>query len=184
MNLASYKTEYDYLIHPQAEIYAGGWKSDVGTLTRYGWVVELQKEAHLYDSCVLYVRNPSKHMVGRCTIENLHMKQYETHYGAVAYMDEQILVKADMYRDMQIPRMELWEVGVAEVHNEHARVVDLQMYTPDKQETEIIVTPEKVGMLLEKIREAQVPKAKKIIHNQHKRDYQKLEAKATILAFG
>jgi len=183
LSLRSYR-EHDWIIHPAVEVHAGGWKSDVGTLTRHGWMVELQKNVDNYhDSITLYFRNPNKYMVGKCIISDLHMKQYETQWGAVAYLDEQILVKADMYREMQIPQTALHEVGVGEAYHTSGYHAEFQMYSPSKQETEIIVTPEKVGELLEKIREAQAPRAKEIIHSQHKRDYRKLEARATILAF-
>ena len=185
MNLTSYRRpDPSHILHPAAEIYAGGWRSDIGTLVRYGWKIDLQEDPGSYDAYKLYVRNPDKGMVGTCTIENLHIQQFQGQWGAIAYMDEQLLIRTEMHREMQIPQATLYEVGVGIVHEHPSGELHWQMYTPDKQETEIIVTPEKIPRIMEEILKAQMPRAKEIIHSQRRREYQKLEAKATILAFG
>ena len=185
--MSNYRSEYSHILDPFAEIRADGWKSDIGTLVQHGWEVELQ-DRHEFDACELYLRNPSKNMVGHCRLDNHHSKFVQGHSGMIAYMDEQILLQASMHREMQIPQMDLYSVGVGRptipIERMTGKEYEWQMYTADKQETEIIVTPEKVPFLLEAIREAQMPRAKEIVHSQHRREYQKLEAKATILAFG
>jgi len=175
------------VIHPKAEVRADGWSSTIGTLHKYGWEIEFSK-SYEYDGVSVYLRNPSKNMVGTCNIDGMQIHSTYGNAGPLVYMDEQILLKADLYRQIQRPKLELFSMDVgrptrpldAMRGEEH----EWDLYTADKQETEIIVTPEKVPMLLEEIRKAQAPKAKEIIHSQHRREYQKLEAKATILAFG
>lgn len=186
--MESYRSNYSHVLDPFAEIRADGWKSDIGTLVQHGWEIELQDRQE-FDACELYLRNPSKNMVGHCRLDKLNPKFAPSSKGTmIAYMDEQILLQATMHREMHIPKMELFSVEVGRptrpIESMTGQEYEWDMYTADKQETEIIVTPEKVPFLLEAIREAQMPRAKEIIHSQHRREYQKLEAKATILAFG
>ena len=86
-----------------------------------------------------------------------------------------------------MPRVELYSMDIGAPIQPLERMVggdhEWMIYTADR-ESEIIVTPEKVPMLLEEIRKAQAPRAKEILLSQRKREYQELETKAKILSFG
>lgn len=174
------------VIHPLAEVRAGGWTSSIDELRRYGWVIEYS-EVPMSDRLNIYFRNPSKNMVGSCYVDYDHIQNAMGREGILLYLDEQILLEMETSRQIHMPSAELFELDVGKpmrsVDTLQGDNNDWVLYTADKQRTEIIVTPEKIPMLLAEIRKAQEPRAKEIIHSQHRREYQKLEAKATILSF-
>lgn len=105
----------------------------------------------------------------------------------IAYMDERVLMRAELYQEMRVPKAELYSVDIAEpispVHMLSGGDNEWMMYTPDTSNN-IIVTPDKVPMLLEEIRKAQEPRAKEIIHSQMKRESRIIRTEAKILSFG
>ena len=184
MSLAAYSKS---IVHPGAKIVADGWYSDVVTLQRSGWLIET---SYQYDrmSTVLYIRNPSKFMTGRCYIDEGYIQMMAGRGTPIAYMDQTVLLRAELYQEMRIPKMDLYQVEVGEpmCNPSCTSMADNEwmMYTADKDSTDIIVTPESVPMLLEEIRKAQMPRAKEILHSQRKREVPEIQTMAKILAFG
>lgn len=190
--MASYDPQW--IIHPRTEIIADGWRSTAGELIHHGWHFEKQYQME-YLATIVLIRNPSSGMVGRTRIadESMHRQDYYPTYPPYMLFDEQLVLKAELYKEMQIPQGEVYEVRVGECMRSPdcirgTRELDesiFRWYTPDNKDTqEIIVTPDKVPMLLEEIRKAQEPRAKEILSSQRKRDMQELSTKAKILSFG
>ena len=174
------------VINPLTKVVADGWESNLGTLHRFGWKTEFFEDIARQSFNILF-RNPTKRMVGRCSLDFLNVWDTYSPHGPLVYLDEQLLIKADMYREIEIPRVELFELHVGKpmmpIESLRGNSGEWKIYTSDAQETEIIVTPERVPMLLEEIRKAQMPRAKELIHSQHRREYRELETKAKILSF-
>lgn len=164
----------------------------MGELHHNGWYIELAHEPE-YRAYRLLLRNPTRGMVGGCRItdEYLMMIPRRDHLPLV-YLDEQLLVKAEFFREMQLPKMDVFTVDVAEPMTNPMHMVgrdDLRhewmIYTPDNNGQDIIVTPDKVPMLLEQIVAAQEPRAKEIMASQYKRErLGSMRTTAKILTFG
>jgi hypothetical protein len=152
-----------------------------------GWRIEAQFD-HQYLRHNFYMRSPTVDMVGRCYITAEDMEVVNGGDYPIAYMDERILIKADLYTQMQIPRGEVVnvDIGVPVIHPSQMRGEDHEwmIYTADQQGTELIITPEKIPEIMKLIVEAQEPRAREIIHSQRQREFPKLQTKAKILAFG
>jgi hypothetical protein len=177
---------YNSIINPRVVVQADGWHSTIGELTQYGWTIELAEDPYVR-SHQLYMRNPSKGMVGRCMLTDEYLQVFPMLNGKpICYMDERLLIRAEMYQEMRVPRAEIYPVQVGELkqypHQELCES-DWIIYSSTAEAPEIIVTPEKVPMLLEAIREAQEPRAKELLHSQRKRELRELETKAKILTF-
>ena len=185
MSLTNYSSRH--IIHPGTRVEADGWHSDVITLQRSGWLIEVEYAVDMM-ATVFYMRNPSKHMVGRCYIDDGHIQRMYGSNSPIAYMDQSVLLKADMYKELMVPKMDLQQVEVGEPMMDPAyhygRDIEWMIYTADNNATDIIVTPESVPRLLEEIRKAQMPRAKEILHSQRKREAPEIQTMAKILAFG
>lgn len=187
------------ILDPRTRVVCDGWESSVDRLVRTGWHFEAFYEPHIL-ATKIYVKNPSKYMVGHFVVEDIDRQRRMTAteyscfmaYNYIYFGGEEILLRGEMYKEMQIPNVELQELRVGEPmyppgYYRGLSEMDESMwrwYTPDDENTsEIIVTPDKVPYLMEKILEAQEPRAKEIIHSQRKRDIQ-LHTSAKILSFG
>lgn len=174
------------ILHPAIRIEASGWQTTIGSLNQHGWKIEMQYYPDRL-SHVFYLRNPSKFMTGMCHITDEYVQVLAGGQYPIAYMDERVLLRAEFYERIHIPQVELHSVDVGEPMSPYMvsnNAEDWMIYTADNNQTEIIVSPDKVSMLLEQIREAQDPRAKEIIHSQHRRESFGIQTEAKILAFG
>lgn len=174
------------ILNPHIAVHADGWQTTIGELSRRGWLVEMMYEPYT-EAQRFMLRNPSKYMTAGCHIEDDYLQMIQGTSQPIAYLDERVLIKAEFYQEMRIPKAEIWSVDVAEpirpVSDLRGEDSEWRMYTPDSGSS-IIVTPDKVPMLLEEIRKAQEPRAKEIIHSQMKRDSRLIKTEAKILSFG
>lgn len=182
MNLVNYKN----ILNPYIKVEADGWVTTIGDLSRKGWLVETIYE-HNYMAQRFVLRNPSKYMTGTCHIEDEYIQMCQGSGLPIAYMDERVLIRAEFYQEIRLPRAEVHQVDIAEpiapVHTLKGDDKEWMLYTPDNSSS-VIVTPDKVPYLLEEIRKAQEPRAKEIIHSQMKRESRIVKTEAKILSFG
>ena len=185
-----------WVIDPSTRIYCDGWESTAYSLVQNGWYMEKQYD-QMYMATRFVMRNPSKCMVAQCMIEEERYQNHPSMYSQgtpILYFNgEALLIKAEMYKELKIPVGELQEIKVGEPMCDPSmyrglREYDESMwryYTPsgDKDTQELIVTPDKIPMLLDEIRKAQEPAARENIMSQHKRGLTELKTKAKILAF-
>lgn len=179
-------TNYRNILNPHIVVHADGWQTTLGELSKRGWFVEMMYEPQ-YMAQRFVLRNPSKYMTGSCHIEDEYVQMIQGTSQPIAYMDERVLVRAEFYQEMRVPKAEVFSVDIAEPirppYDLRGDDNEWMMYTPDNSNS-IIVTPDKVPMLLEEIRKAQEPRAKEIIHSQMKRDSRVIKTEAKILSFG
>lgn len=144
------------------------------------------------------MRNPSKYMTACIMIDEYRNSNHPSRYmQETPYMyfgSEDLLLRAEMYKEMEIPKVELQEVWVGEAIAPPDRYRGLRehdpsmwrFYTPkgEADASEVIITPDKIPELLSIIQDMQEPRAKEIIHAQRKRSTSELRTEAKILSFG
>jgi hypothetical protein len=180
------------LIHPHAEVRAGAWTTSPAALYSHGWKMEVVTR-DLNRTLYVGLRSPAG-MVTAMEMDGFRTRHIEMmeHKGVmVLYFNERAVISNEVgvFRQMQVwfdpgdmMNLEVGRMG-GEPYNGNSF---MHLYQPiiKSEPQEIIVTPEKIPMLLEEIRKAQEPRARELLHKHHQQDdLRKLEQKATILTF-
>ena len=194
--MASYRNE-QWVIHPRTKVICDGWESNAHALIQNGWHIEKMYDQSMLNTKI-YMRNPSKYMTACIMIDEYRNSNHPSRYmQETPYMyfgSEDLLLRAEMYKEMEIPKVELQEVWVGEAIAPPDRYRGLRehdpsmwrFYTPkgEADASEVIITPDKIPELLSIIQDMQEPRAKEIIHAQRKRSTSELRTEAKILSFG
>jgi len=158
------------ILHPGVKVFAGVWTSDVYSLSRAGWKFDVSLAVDYGRTIQVMLRNPLSGMVGGFVVNRSH---FEMARGAeVLYFREDILIEKEhaFFRTMRIAPVDLLQADVGVAIN--TQETEFREYTPEEERgpQEIIVTPEKVPELLERIRAAQEPRARELLRKQEHRD--------------
>jgi len=173
------------IFHPSVEVHSGPWVARMGDLNHAGWKFEVEMGDYGREARVA-ARNPLSGMVGMFRTP-AEVFKHQVSNNAL-YFPEQLILTGErgVFREMQIPRMEDMVRADVGTMIRMEPVAEFQILKPyaDDEPQEIIVTPDKVPMLLEEIRKAQEPAARELLHRQNRRDgLQLMRQEAKILTF-
>jgi hypothetical protein len=192
MRLAQSYNNLENLLHPSIEIEWAGMRSDIRRMSIGGWVFQMIRHADAYRSQLVF-KNSHCGAVGYCR-EVDEGELMDLHYRgsfdpsrliggkSVIVLGSEVRNRFHVQMEMAYS-IESVSVGLVRPNGE---LVTFDPHTKeDQQPEELIVIPEDVPELLEKIRQAQQPRAKEILRDQRKRnELSELSMKAKILTFG
>jgi hypothetical protein len=173
------------VLDPSIEVCSGPWTARLVDLNSAGWKFEVELGDFGRDVRVA-ARNPHSGMVGMFRGPRDVFRYQVDH--RVLYFPEEVILTNDvgMFREMHVPMMsDLIEAEAGKMIS--MQPVEFVIYKPykDEESQDIIVTLDKVPMLLEEIRKAQEPAAQELLHRQRKREgLERFKQEAKILTFG
>jgi len=177
------------VFHPDVEVRAGPWRARMRELTYAGWRFEMEVSDFGRDTRIL-ARSPHSGMVSMFRGPT-DVFRYQVSRDAVYFPEEVALSnEVGVFKEMRIPTLaesDLLSVNVGmPIRMDMGMEPEFHFITPytNDDPPEIVVTLDKVPMLLEEIRKAQEPAARELLHKQRKRDdLQKFKQEAKILSF-
>lgn len=176
------------VIHPSTKVYAGPFESTIGKMMQDGWSFETS-----YDYCNYSTRIFGRSMYGvfSSTVLDVYIKS--TMDYPFLYFPRETVVQANLLVErieMPVTQMIPIDVGEAYPSTNHSGIMEVMLYergrniTTSPEKTDIVVTPEDIPELLQKIQQAQKPKAKELLAKQLARGkLEEYKVQAKILTF-
>lgn len=177
------------VLDPRTAILAGPFRALAGDMLNAGWEFQRREDMNFEDQLIL-ARNPRNGMVARSYVSRMHLMQEQCHrIPPYLYFGENLILEMDFYRSIEMPRMSLQGVDVGHPVPLGPNEYDMEIYeanvNKEEKPQELIVLPEDIPMLMNKIIQAQEPRAKEILADQRKQEgLGELQMKAKILTFG
>lgn len=196
MASSHYFDDLHKVIDPRTEFRAGAFRATARDLYCDGWKIESQTK-DFGRVLMIGLRNPHHDIVGICELV-IGGGGYLQHHiiPPYLYIRPDAVIDARLSRRIEMPRFEFSPMLLGEALCDPRlggaipmKEIEMMIYSAennqDKEPDELIVMPEDIPGLLQKIRQAQEPRAREILANERKRDsMSQLQMKAKILTFG
>jgi len=173
------------LLDSDVRVIAGPFESTIGRMLHFGWNFDVSVDQISFGDMLLCGRNYKSNTVFQCLINNYryaHIRDFR-----VMYVPADTVLSVEISRSTYIPPIALHSAHVGKLVMGPAGREDMIIYeagVKNEEPSEIIVMPEDIPGLLDKILKAQEPKAKEILKNERRRsEMSELKLKAKILTF-
>lgn len=177
------------VLDPRTTILAGPFRAQAGDMLNAGWEFHHRVDETYHDMMVL-ARNPRSGLVAKSYIDRGYMMRDMAHrVPEYLYFGEDLVLTTEFYRHIEMPKMELQPMDIGHTvpigpYDHEMIIFDANVNKEDRPQ-ELIIMPEDIPMLMDKIIKAQEPRAKKILADNRKREgLGELQMKAKILTFG
>lgn len=177
------------VLDPNTVVHAGVFKATAYEMLHDGWVFEMLQ--HAYESYnsheSILAKNPRNGMVGQCYLPHRYREaRVFEHY---LYFSPDLVLSMEMYRRIEMPRMEMsvMDIGHPSAYN-MPHQCEMQIYEANSREghepKELIIMPEDIPELMDKIIKLQEPRAKEILaDDKNRKGLSELQTEAKILSF-
>jgi len=172
-------------LDPAMQIRAGPFISNIHEMLRHGWQFEISKETHEYDTYMVRAKNTDTNLVFVTSLRNGSFREFNRTMWL--YFEADMIQEVEVARQMYMAPMAFEPVEVAKpmmsdmvIFTAHGRATTDLVVKPE----ELLVMPEDIPELMQKILKAQKPRAQEILADQRRTGkLAKLEERATILTF-
>lgn len=176
----------NFILDPEVKVYAGPFESTIGKMVRSGWKFETDYDAYNYTSRIY-----GKSDYGVFSSAGIADGQIKStkHFPFLHIPAKAVVNAKHIVERMELPVMPLMSVDVGQVYPSTSSGIMEVMYYEKQQivvpeKNDVLITPEDIPELLQKIQKAQKPRAREILAAQRKRDgLNEYKVQAKILSF-